>query len=85
MKLKPGVKLVDETSGAFLLDTRKGVYWHLNPSGMRLISALSEGRSVEDVVGEVAAEFSVDPDIVRADCMALLKELGRARLIEKTS
>jgi hypothetical protein len=85
MRLKPGVKIVDESSGAFLLDTRKGVYWHLNQSGVRLVSALAEGRSVDDVVAEVAAEFSVDPEMVRADCMALLKELRKARLIEKKS
>lgn len=85
MKLKAGVEIVTDENGSFLLDTRKGVYWHLNPTGVRFIMDLTDGRGLDDVVSEVSEEFQIDPAIVRSDCNNLMRELRRARLVGRKS
>lgn len=83
LKLKSSVRLVDDENGTFLLDTRRGVYWHLNPSGMSLLQGLADGLTVEAIVQQVITEFAVDARTVREDFANVVRELKRARLVEE--
>lgn len=82
MRLRAGVQIVEGTDGAFLLDTRKGIYWHLNEPAVQLLTALGEGRSFDEVVKDTAAAFDVDEVQVRSDYVGLVDELRRSRLVE---
>lgn len=83
LRLRSSARLVDDESGTFLLDTRRGVYWHLNPVGMSIVAALASEPTMDDVVLRVTAEFDVDARTVRADVSDLVRDLRRARLVEE--
>lgn len=83
LRLRSGARLVDDESGTFLLDTRRGVYWHLNPVGMSIVQALASEPTMDHVVLRVVAEFDVDDKTVRADVNDLVRDLKRARLVEE--
>ena len=82
LRLKDSARLIDDERGTFLLDTRRGVYWHLNAMGMGVVQALSEDRSIEDITAEIVAGFDVDPRTARLDVEELVRELKRAKLVE---
>jgi hypothetical protein len=83
LKLKSSVRLIDDENGTFLLDTRRGGYWHLNPVAMAMVQALMSEPTVEDVVGQVVAEFEVDAETVREDVTRLVRDLKRSKLVEE--
>ena len=48
---------------------------HLNDSASALWFALDEPRTLDEVVALLAESYATDPDVVRADLLALLPEL----------
>lgn len=80
--LRKGLSIVDVEDGRVLLDTRRGVYWHLNRQAITMIEELGRGRAFDDLIGEIVRETGADEERVRADHLALLDELRRAKLIE---
>jgi len=79
--LREGVEIVDVEEGRVLLDTRKGVYWHLNDAAVAFLEALAAGRGVDEHVRAVASATGVDEQRVRSDHQGLLREFRRARLV----
>lgn len=84
LKFRTDVRLVDDRSGTFLLDTRRGVYWHLNVVAMTLVRSMTHVGTVDDAVQRVVEEFDVDAATVRGDVENLLRDLKRAKLVEET-
>ncbi len=82
MKLKNGVVLTRNDSGAILLDTRKGTYWHLNETALALIDALDDPDPVAEAVQTIVAKTGADPSVIRADIALFIKQLRRTRLIQ---
>lgn len=82
VQLKPGLEIVEVEDGKVVLDTNKGVYWHLNQTAIGLLEELTRGRAFDDLVTEIAGNTGVDETRVRSDHLALIKELRRAKLIE---
>ena len=85
IKLRNGVVLTHSESGAFLLDSRRGVYWHLNQSALNLIEFIDQENPVELATAQMCKTTEVEPDVVRSDYLALVDELKRAKLIEWSS
>ena len=48
---------------------------HLNDSASALWRALDEPRTLDEVAALLAESYAADPDVVRADLLALLPEL----------
>ncbi|WP_017539742.1 PqqD family peptide modification chaperone [Nocardiopsis halophila] len=82
LRLKPWVTMSTNDEGALLLDSRRGVYWHLDPVGVSVAEALEREPSLDDLVQAVTAEFDVDANVAKRDVRRLLKDLKKARLIE---
>ncbi len=82
MKLRKGVVLTRTEEGTFLLDTRGGSYWHLNPSGLEVLESLVRGEALDTVVDRIAAEQEVDRAVVAGDCATLVQDLRAARLLK---
>ncbi|MFC6451738.1 PqqD family protein [Cellulomonas gelida] len=68
-----------------MLDSRKGVYWHLNEAAMTFLDELAKGSTLEDHVRAVAHETGADEARVRADHLQLLTEFRKARLVTDAS
>ncbi len=68
---------------AVLLDTRSDAYFALNPSGAVVWSVLADGRSEESAADDLAGQFAVTPETVRADVAAVIEELLARGLLER--
>jgi hypothetical protein len=82
VQLRPGLSIVEVEDGKVVLDTRRGVYWHLNGSAMAVVEQLAAGRSFDDLIGQIVRETGADETRVRADHVALVDELRKAKLIK---
>ncbi len=82
VQLRPDLQIVEVDEGKVVLDTRRGVYWHLNESAIAVLEQLDRGRSVDDLVHEITRATGADEARVRADHLALIEELRQAELIE---
>ena len=65
-----------------LLDLGKGQYYGLDTIGARLWAGIGSGRTVADVAAELAPEYEVDAEVVRADLLELLRDLVEKGLVE---
>lgn len=81
MKLAKGVVIAEADEGMILLDGRRGRYWHLNETGLRLLRELISGKSLEESAARVATEFGADEYKVVQDCRTLVRDLAKAKLV----
>lgn len=81
--LRRTVALTESEDGAVLLDTVRGVYWHLDGVGMHFIRGIREGRTVDQIVTLIAKDYNVDQEMVTRDVNELVRGLKKARLIEE--
>ena len=65
-----------------LLNLATGVYFGLDPVGTRIWELIDRGRSTEQIVGALTAEYDVDAETCRADLAGFLRTLRDNELIE---
>jgi hypothetical protein len=65
-----------------LLDLNSEAYFGLNGSARAMIDGLTAGRSGDDVAATVATDHGAEVEAVRADLVALLRELLDAGLVD---
>jgi hypothetical protein len=65
-----------------LLDLARGDYYGLDAIGARLWHGLVAGRTVADIATEIGTEYEVEDATVRADLLALARELVEKGLVE---
>ena len=82
VRLREGLSIVEVDDGKVILDTRRGVYWHLNQSAIAVIEELGRGRAFDDLVRQIVRETGAQESLARADHLALIAELRKAKLIE---
>jgi hypothetical protein len=71
----PAVCQVSTADGAVLLDAEHGRLYGLNPTGSAVWQGLAAGRSVEQIIGDLAARFAAQPERIRADVEVLITQL----------
>ena len=77
----PGVLAQELDGETILLDSTSGTYFRLNETGTRVWEAVVEGRSPEEVVGDLVNSTGADLASVRADVAALLALLASKGLV----
>lgn len=82
LTLRDTVALSDLEEGALLLDTARGVYWHLNEAGARIVRGIKNGETVDDISFSLADELGVERERVREDTLCVLRAMKKARLLE---
>ena len=82
VRLRSGLAIVEVEDGKILLDTKRGVYWHLNLTAIALLDELSRGRTFDDHISQMARDTGMDEARVRSDHLALVQELRQAKLVE---
>lgn len=80
----PNVHHVSTTDGTVLLDTDRGRFYGINPTGSAIWKALSDGHSVEQITRDLTARFDAPPDRVRADVTTLVAQLRDRGLLDTT-
>jgi hypothetical protein len=66
-----------------LLDLEGGHYFALNAVGARMWLSFAAGKSPAEVVGELAPDYDVDPDILLRDCVRLADDLVERGLLRE--
>jgi len=64
-----------------LLDLARGDYFALNEVGAAIWSGIVDGLSPEQIVTKLGPRYSVTPDELLADCLALIEQLVQNRLV----
>lgn len=83
MRLRDGVEVRESDSGAFVLDAKRGVYWHLNRTALLLIQHIDDDDPVGCATEAVCLETGEAPEVVGADFAVLVEQLCSANLIEE--
>jgi len=58
-----------------ILNLQSERYFGLDDVGTRFLTVLTSSESIEDAYQELAAEFDVDPEVLRQDLIALVEKL----------
>ena len=82
IQLRSGLEIVEVDDGKVVLDTHRGVYWHLNGTAIAMIEHLAAGGSLDGMVAAVVRDTGANPSRVLADYQSLLGELQQAKLVE---
>ncbi len=84
MKIRRRADVIAQQVGdtAVLVNLSSNRIYELNASGARVWELLDTARSVEAIIGEIAEEFALSPDVVRDDVAPLVAEFVREGLIE---
>lgn len=87
MKLKDGV-IISEINGEFVAvpsgaaSRRFNGMIRMNQTAAIIAKALQEGKTEDEVVAALCAEYEVSENIAREDFVAITKELDRLGLID---
>lgn len=71
-----------EGGEGILVDLNTKHYYRLNETGAVIWKGIEEGRSVDDIVGELQAVYEVASDHARASVQRLLHALQTNKLIK---
>jgi hypothetical protein len=71
-------KVADEV---MLLDFERGVYYGLDPVGSRIWELLAEGKTVDEVVDTMSAEYDAGESTLRTDVANLIADLEKNGLV----
>ena len=66
---------------ALVVDVKGGLLYPLNSVGARIWNLCDGARSVDEIVGLLAAEFEVPEPTIRADAIEFIERLAGAKLI----
>lgn len=82
LKLSNSVRLSQDDTGALLLDVDQGKCFALNLLGLKICTALQEGR-LNGIVDELSQSFEEVPlPQIRTDVQAFLDDLSARHLLE---
>lgn len=83
-KLRPATALVwREIQGELVgVDVETGAYHVFNPVGRMVWTALTEGRSLEEVRSDIVGRFGVDPERATRDIESFIIKLREKELIQ---
>jgi hypothetical protein len=66
---------------ALVVDVKGGLLYPLNSVGARIWDLCDGARSVDEIVGVLAAEFEAPEPTIRADAIEFLERLADAKLV----
>jgi hypothetical protein len=67
-----------------LLDVNGGTYYTLNEVGGRIWELLGTGLAVPAIIAQLQKEYDVGPETLKADTLALIDHLHKAKLVKAT-
>lgn len=83
MRRSEGISSATVQGDAVLLDTRRGKYYSLNPTGAAVWDLLAEPRSLAELRAALLERFEVDGETLSDDLGQLLDELRQHGLIDE--
>jgi hypothetical protein len=81
LTLSQDIRLATSQDGGILLDVAHGVFFNLNPVGVRIIELLRQGHDLSSLTRAIGSEFHVSDEIVKRDVGDFLLSLRQQRLL----
>lgn len=81
VRLRDGVEWRHVERQILALDTNNSTFFNTNRAGALLWSALSKGRTREQLADELVARFKIDSQTARRDVETFLKTLAQHSLL----
>ena len=81
LTLSQDIRLAKSQDGGILLDLVHGVFFNLNPVGVRIIELLRQGHDLSSLTRTIGSEFHVSDEIVKRDVDDFLSSLRQQRLL----
>jgi hypothetical protein len=82
IRIRKDVVFRDLEGELVLLNLATGVYFGLDPIGTRIWALIDDGRTADEIVGVITAEYEVDEDACRADLARFLVALRDNDLVD---
>jgi hypothetical protein len=82
LTLSQDIRLAKSQDGGILLDLAHGVFFNLNPVGVRVIELLHQGHNLSSLTRTIGSEFHVSDEIVKRDVGDFLSSLRQQRLLD---
>lgn len=79
--LESRVELVKSGDGAVMLVKDTGQYIQLNSLGEQIVRSLIEGRTSDECVDEIAAQYKTEQSVVAKDVRAFIANLTEAGVL----
>ena len=83
LTLSQDIRLAKSQDGGILLDLAHGVFFNLNPVGVRIIELLHQGHNLSSLTRTIGSEFHVSDEIVKRDVDDFLSSLRQQRLLDR--
>ena len=83
LTLSQDIRLATSQDGGILLDLAHGVFFNLNPVGVRVIELLHQGHNLSSLTRTIGSEFHVSDEIVKRDVGDFLSSLRQQRLLDR--
>jgi hypothetical protein len=81
MKVANGVRAMVSSEGAVLRDLRRGGTFSLNPLGASVWKLLQQGRSVEQIIDQLSADYETPRETIERDVRSFLGILESHKLV----
>lgn len=81
LRRQPGADEQTLDGEVVVLDADGKMVRALNGTGARVWQLLDGRRTVKDICAAIAEEFDARPEVIRADVIAFLEDLGRMQLL----
>ncbi len=75
------LRTIVDQDGAVILDIRNDTMLTLNPTGGYVWNKLQQGRTVEEIISDLARDTGVDPLLVEQDVRNFLDQLRSKHLL----
>jgi hypothetical protein len=79
------VRQVENQDGSVLLDIRQGLCFSINPIGSKIWNMMKQEQSFDDIVDNLAAEFSIPKEQIRDDVREFATLLYQKGLLLSTA
>jgi hypothetical protein len=79
------VKETENQDGAVLLDIQQGLCFSINPIGSKIWNMMKQEQSFDDIVDNLAAEFSIPKEQIRDDVREFATLLYQKGLLSSTA
>jgi hypothetical protein len=84
VKAVSGMQSCEVAGEVVILDLDEGLYFGLNPVGVRIWELLKEPKSVEQIQATLLEEYDVEAVVCHRELLSLLDQLAAHGLVEVT-
>lgn len=80
-KKKIQLKITEQENGAVVFDKTHGIYFQTNSVGTCILKMISESKSVNEIIDEIAVKFKIEKKQSEEDVTEFIETLKKAGIV----